>query len=405
MILLIDNYDSFVYNLARYVRELGETPLVRRHDAMTVDEILALAPSHIIISPGPCSPEEAGISTEVVRRVGPTIPMLGVCLGHQCIGAAYGGEIVRAGRPMHGKTSRIHHRGTGLFTGLPNPFLATRYHSLVISPARCRRSWRSPPPRRTARSWRCSTPSIRCTGSSSTPSRCSPSTATGCSTTSCTACPPPRVSCRPAADDALVALPRRERLARLRPATGGSGPVIIETIVTSLDADGAINFAPMGVEWGEDSLVLKPFLETTTFRNVSASRTAVVNLTDDVMLFAQAAISSPQFPSFPAEVVRGAVLEAACSWRELEVVTIDATPPRSRIEARVVHRGRQREFIGFNRARHAVLEAAILATRTHLLPAEQIREEFARLQVIVDKTAGPREQEAMALLTEYVRSR
>jgi anthranilate synthase component 2 len=134
MILLIDNYDSFVYNLARYVRELGEVPVVRRHDAMTADDVLALAPSHVIISPGPCSPAEAGISTEVVSRVGPTIPVLGVCLGHQCIGAAYGGEIVRAGRPMHGKTSRIHHRGTDLFTGLPSPFLASRYHSLVISP-------------------------------------------------------------------------------------------------------------------------------------------------------------------------------------------------------------------------------------------------------------------------------
>jgi anthranilate synthase/aminodeoxychorismate synthase-like glutamine amidotransferase len=135
MILLIDNYDSFVYNLARYVRELGEEPVVRRHDALTVDDILGLAPTHIIISPGPCSPAEAGISTEVVRRIGPRIPVLGVCLGHQCIGAAYGAEIVRAGRPMHGKTSQILHEGTGLFAGLPSPFLATRYHSLVIAPA------------------------------------------------------------------------------------------------------------------------------------------------------------------------------------------------------------------------------------------------------------------------------
>jgi len=134
MILLIDNYDSFVYNLARYVSELGETPLVRRHDAIDIAEILALAPSHIVISPGPCSPREAGISTEVVRQVGPSIPILGVCLGHQCIGAAYGGEIVRAAAPMHGKTSPIHHTGSGLFSGLPNPFTATRYHSLVISP-------------------------------------------------------------------------------------------------------------------------------------------------------------------------------------------------------------------------------------------------------------------------------
>jgi uncharacterized protein len=181
--------------------------------------------------------------------------------------------------------------------------------------------------------------------------------------------------------------------------------VIIETLVTSGDADGRINFAPMGVEWQDDALVLKPFLETTTFRNVSAGGAAVVNLTDDVMLFARAALSDPQFPSFPAAVVRGVVLEAACSWREVEVVSVDATPPRSRIETGVVHRGFRREFLGFNRARHAVLEATILATRTHLLPMEQIRDDLARLQVIVDKTAGPREQEAMAFVTEYVRGR
>ena len=135
MILLIDNYDSFVYNLARYVQELGEAPLVRRHDAIDPDEILRLRPSHIIISPGPCSPKEAGVSTQVVQRLGTEIPILGVCLGHQCIGAAYGGEIVRAGRPMHGKISRIHHTGRGIFAGLPNPFIATRYHSLIVERA------------------------------------------------------------------------------------------------------------------------------------------------------------------------------------------------------------------------------------------------------------------------------
>jgi uncharacterized protein len=181
--------------------------------------------------------------------------------------------------------------------------------------------------------------------------------------------------------------------------------VIIETLVTSTSADGAVNFAPMGVEWEEDALVLKPFLETTTFRNLSATGAAVVNLTDDVRLFARAALSDPQFPSFPAEVVRGVVLEAACSWREVEVVSVDATPPRSRIATRVVHRGFRREFVGFNRARHAVLEATILATRTHLIPMEQIRDELAKLQVIVDKTAGPREQEAMAFVSAYVRGR
>ena len=126
MILLIDNYDSFVHNLARYVQELGETPLVRRHDALTVDQVLDLSPTRIIISPGPCSPVEAGISTELVRRARER--------GDAIVFVADSGEIVRAGRPMHGKTSRIHHDGTGLFAGLPSPFLATRYHSLVISP-------------------------------------------------------------------------------------------------------------------------------------------------------------------------------------------------------------------------------------------------------------------------------
>ena len=135
MILLIDNYDSFVYNLARYVRELGLDPVVRRHDAATLEEIEAMGPSHIIISPGPCTPAEAGISTDVVRHFGARgVPVLGVCLGHQCIAEAYGGEVVRAARPMHGKVSRVFHDGTSVFAGLPSPFHATRYHSLVVRP-------------------------------------------------------------------------------------------------------------------------------------------------------------------------------------------------------------------------------------------------------------------------------
>jgi anthranilate synthase/aminodeoxychorismate synthase-like glutamine amidotransferase len=135
MILLIDNYDSFVHNLARYVRELGGDAVVRRNDKVTLAEIETLAPSHIILSPGPCSPAEAGISTDVVRRFGPTIPILGVCLGHQCIGAAYGGEIVRARRPWHGKTSLVTHDGSSIFAGLPSPLRVARYHSLVIARA------------------------------------------------------------------------------------------------------------------------------------------------------------------------------------------------------------------------------------------------------------------------------
>ena len=179
--------------------------------------------------------------------------------------------------------------------------------------------------------------------------------------------------------------------------------MIIESIVTTVGADGTVNCAPMGVEWGDDRIVLKPFLDTATYRNVLAVRTAVVNLVDDVRIFARAAISNPAYPTVPATVVRGVRLADCCSWRELEVREIDSTPPRSRIETGVVYRGVLREFIGFNRARHAVLEAAIYSTRLHLLPREFITSEFERLQVIVDKTAGSHEQEAMALLTAFVR--
>lgn len=132
MILLVDNYDSFVFNLARYVAELGFERLVVRNDAIGPAEVEALAPSHILLSPGPCGPAEAGISVELVRRFGARIPILGVCLGHQCIAAAYGGRVGRARRPMHGRTSPIVHRGTGVFRGLPSPLRVTRYHSLIV---------------------------------------------------------------------------------------------------------------------------------------------------------------------------------------------------------------------------------------------------------------------------------
>lgn len=132
MILLLDNYDSFVFNLARYLRELGEKVRVVRNDDITVAGIETLAPSHIVISPGPCTPLEAGISLELVRSLGEATPTLGVCLGHQCIGAAYGGRIVRAEIPMHGKVSEIEHDGSGLFHGLPSPISGTRYHSLLL---------------------------------------------------------------------------------------------------------------------------------------------------------------------------------------------------------------------------------------------------------------------------------
>ena len=180
-------------------------------------------------------------------------------------------------------------------------------------------------------------------------------------------------------------------------------PFIIESIITTTSATGDVNIAPMGVEWGDEVIVVKPFLETTTFRNLTATSVAVVNLIDDALLFAYAAVGTVSEPLVPADVVPGWVLEHACSWRELRVRSVDATPPRSRIETEVVHKGVRREFLGFNRARHAVLEAAILATRVHLLPADELRAEYARLRVIVEKTAGPREQEAMTFLEDYLR--
>ncbi|MBM4071043.1 MAG: aminodeoxychorismate/anthranilate synthase component II [Planctomycetes bacterium] len=134
MILLIDNYDSFTYNLVQRLGELdaGIDIQVHRNDKITPDDVAGLRPTHIIVSPGPCTPREAGVSREVIRRFAPTIPILGVCLGHQCIGDVYGGEVIRNWRIMHGKTSPIHHDGQGVFAGLDNPFDATRYHSLVI---------------------------------------------------------------------------------------------------------------------------------------------------------------------------------------------------------------------------------------------------------------------------------
>jgi anthranilate synthase/aminodeoxychorismate synthase-like glutamine amidotransferase len=132
MLLVIDNYDSFTYNLVQYFGELGADPVVKRNDAITPEEVEKVRPERIVISPGPGTPSDAGVSMEVIRRMGKTTPILGVCLGHQCIAEVYGGKVVRADRLMHGKTSPIRHEGSGVFAGLPNPFEATRYHSLIV---------------------------------------------------------------------------------------------------------------------------------------------------------------------------------------------------------------------------------------------------------------------------------
>ena len=135
MLLMIDNYDSFTYNLVQYLQSLGAEVRVERNDALTVDEIEKLAPQRIVISPGPRTPDDAGVSMQVIERLGPAIPILGVCLGHQSMGQVYGGDVVRAGMIMHGKTSKIRHEGKGVFTGLPDAYEATRYHSLVVDKA------------------------------------------------------------------------------------------------------------------------------------------------------------------------------------------------------------------------------------------------------------------------------
>jgi anthranilate synthase/aminodeoxychorismate synthase-like glutamine amidotransferase len=132
MLLIIDNYDSFTYNLVQYFGEMGAVMEIRRNDQISLEEIERLRPDHICISPGPCTPREAGISNEVIRRFGQKTPLLGVCLGHQCIGDVFGGEVIRASRLMHGKTSMIRHTGRSVFAGLPDPFEATRYHSLIV---------------------------------------------------------------------------------------------------------------------------------------------------------------------------------------------------------------------------------------------------------------------------------
>ena len=132
MLLMLDNYDSFTFNLVQYLQELGADVRVERNDALTVDEVAELAPQGIVISPGPCTPNEAGISLALIQQLGHRIPIFGVCLGHQSIGQAYGGQVVRAGQIMHGKTSNIRHTGKGVFAGLPDRFEATRYHSLVV---------------------------------------------------------------------------------------------------------------------------------------------------------------------------------------------------------------------------------------------------------------------------------
>ena len=172
MLLMIDNYDSFTYNIVQYFAELGQEVLVKCNDEIDLAGIEALKPDYIVVGPGPCSPKEAGVSVDVIRHFAGKIPVLGVCLGHQSMGYAFGGDIVRAQTLMHGKVSAVQHIGAGVFAGLPNPVTCTRYHSLVIDRASLPIAWKSPPGQTTAKSWACATKPCRWKGCNSTPKRC-----------------------------------------------------------------------------------------------------------------------------------------------------------------------------------------------------------------------------------------
>jgi hypothetical protein len=193
---------------------------------------------------------------------------------------------------------------------------------------------------------------------------------------------------------------------RLEAQVGGAGRAspIIETVVTTLNPDGSVNCGAMGVEWDAERIVIKPFRGTRTLRNLRATGAAVVNVTDDLLLFSQAALGDPHPPTRPAASVEGAVLDDACSWREVRVEAIDENAQRARVSTVVVGGGSGREFLGLNRARHAVLEASILASRARMLEAADIRAELRRLQVLVDKTGGSREREAMEYVRRHVRA-
>lgn len=180
-------------------------------------------------------------------------------------------------------------------------------------------------------------------------------------------------------------------------------PFIVETIVTTVDKQGEANFAPMGVVIEPDEILIRPYKDTATYRNLLMTGQAVMNITDNVLLFAESAVSSPQFPAFPAEKVRGLILKDACSYYECVVKSIEMSGERAEFTCEIVKKGFLREFIGFNRAKNAIIEAAILATRIRFLGKEKILEDYTRFQEIVKKTGGDQEKQAMAFLVEYIK--
>ena len=179
--------------------------------------------------------------------------------------------------------------------------------------------------------------------------------------------------------------------------------MIIEVIFSTLDLTGRPNFAPMGMLWGEEEMIVRPFRNTHTCANLLATGYGVVNVTDDVLAFVEAALGDPLLPHFPARRVPGVVFQGACYWRELEVTALEGNEERAEITCRVVHRGWQRDFLGFNRARNAIVELAILATRLHLLDPESVMEALERAETIVRKTGGETEMESFARIQEYVK--
>ncbi len=410
MILVIDNYDSFVHNLARYFRQLGCETLVLRNDVLDVAQIETISPQAIVLSPGPCTPADAGCCLDVVKHFGERFPILGICLGHQALVQALGGSIVRANEPVHGRQSEVFHDGSAIFDQVKSPFLAGRYHSLVAQktglPAELivtaktsdgtimaveHKTWPMiglqfhPELILTDSGYQMLMNFLKLAGIANLDPACLPGQ--------------PNCAMR-------IRKSHRTFSNRIGSADPTGCLMILEALVTTINEDGSTNLSPMGptVNDGLSTFELRPFNTSRTFANLKRTRMGVLHVTDDVELFARSAIGRLiEMPTLiDAEKVAGKIIANACRYHEFKVEFMDETGPRMSLNCRTVASNRIRDFWGFNRAKHAVLEAAILATRLDFLPASEIASQFVRLQTIVEKTGGVQEKNAFSLLSEFV---
>ncbi len=415
MILLIDNYDSFAHNLARYCRRLHDRVVVYRNDAITVEDVLEIAPDLIVLSPGPKRPEDAGISLQLVQTAAARIPIFGVCLGHQTIAAAFGAEVRRSA-PCHGRASLVYHDRPPLFDGLPSPFPAARYHSLAVDASSLPSELRvtattedgtvmavehtahpiagvqfHPESILTPHGYRLLANVLRWAGletSHPVPSfdeECAPA-----------ATPEQHERHKRSGDKDHDELP-----AVAMPMTPYR---VIEGIVGTLGPDGTPHFAPMGprvptTSWDTwSAITLRPFPDSQTLANLRRTGKGVFHVIDDALLLARALTGADL--SSECRVRKGGfpVLNGAVAWLAFKVVSFHEEEPRVRLECRIVDRGSGGSWSGWNRAQHAIVELAILVSRAHLLPAETIREQLEPLRSWVSKTGGPRERQAWEML-------